>query len=244
METMLIQLLLNKRWSLDDAVAAGMVLIDSVIKQEGEYIENVAPQDTKVTDMETELVMSSIARRNPMFSLFRYITAAIISLIESRKGVPGVGKMAAATEDFVKFFRIYFATGKIYLRTMDAWVEPKKLFEVQWPRRDTPDLIRARQLLASHIRRKALLEAPDIEFGYHLFVASYSIIKFYAKASAAINDRVNLIPDDIRKGVQIVEYNLLLHRSFQGQPLEKTFVKSIFRKFLFHSSFTSSMVGF
>jgi Fe-S-cluster containining protein len=236
-EDQLVALLLDDRWSLDDAVASGYWLVQRVARNEG-----VRPEAEAKLDPIVDLVMTSIAKRNPMVGLYRYVMAAIITVIESNRG--RAGRFATWKSDMSRYLHLLFRRGAARFRSIEIPVDLRRIPEVAWPRRSQPDLTPVRRYLASHIRHKLLLEAPDIEYAYALLIGAYATIKFYARASAVAAGRERMTADDVRKGVELVEYNLLLHRPLEGAALEKRIVRGWFRKFLFHPAYASSMIAF
>lgn len=240
-EDELVALISDERWALDDAVAGGRILLDRFIKQtsgEQSFSRGFSNED----DLALDIIMSTIASRSAMSGLYRYVMAAMVSVIESRRGIEG--EKGVWREDFGNFFKIIFGRRELHFRSMRLTADLSRLGSVPWPKKDNPDLSPVRRLLVSHIRRKFLLQAPDIEFGYHLLIGAYAAIKFYSRASAVAHDRETLIPSDLKRGVQATEYNLLLHRTLEGDPLESRFVRNYFKRFLFHPSYPSSMVAF
>jgi Fe-S-cluster containining protein len=269
-EDQLAALIMDDRWSLDDAVASGYWLIQRVARNEAPGRAGVgacAPfeprsrsgdeasnspvlrqaQDERGRkdpglDPIVDLVMTSIAKRNPMLGLYRYVMAATVTVIESERG--RTGRFEAWKGDMSLYGRLLFRRGIARLRSIEAPVDLRRLPEVAWPRRNRPDLSPVRRYLVSHLRHKLLLQAPDVEYAYNLLIGAYATIKFYARASAVSAGRERMIAEDVRRGVEIVEYNLLLHRPLEGAALEKRLVRGWFRKFLFHPAYASSMIAF
>lgn len=237
-ETELLALLSDDRWSLDDALGGGLILVHKFIAESPH--SPAAPLDRDPIN----LVMSWIAGRSPSFPLYKYVMASVITTIErSPQAMPGLAaKARRKIEDLTRFRRILFWSGTLALRTLRVVVPMRGMYGIGWPRRDTPDLTPVRSLISSHIRRGILLEARDVEWAYHLLLGAYAAIKFYARASASSAERDRLIPSDIRAAVRIVEENLLLHRSLIGRPLDERYVTTVFRKFLFHPSYPGSMI--
>ncbi len=234
-ENRLSTLLCDERWPLDDAVAAGEILLRRHAGLE-------VPRANAAEDEALDAVMAAIARREPMLGLYRYVMAALVTLTESRR--TGRIEPSVWVEDLGIFGRVLFKTGRIRLRTLGAEVALRDVAAVPWPRRDRPSLTPLRSFLASHLHHKFLRVAPDLEYAYHLLVGAYAAVKFYARASAAAGGREAMTAQDLQRGIECAEYNLLLHRPLRDAPLEKRLVRGMFRKFLFHPSYTSSLVIF
>lgn len=228
-EEKLCALLEDERWPLDDAVAGGLLLL-----------EQAANREEQGADDTMELVLAAIAKRRPMVGLYRYIMAGVVTMIESERGEKLT--FAARRANMARFLRLLLRSGTIRLAAIGADVDAKSISAIRWPRKEHPRLTPVRHLLTSHIRHKILLRAPDVEFAYYLLIAAYAAIKFYARAAAAARDRETLHSDDLRRGVEVAELHLLLHR--RGGTIERDLGRGFFRKFLFHPSFPSSMVAF
>ncbi len=229
-EEHLCALIEDERWPLDDAVAGGLVLLDQF----------AAGREPGSADQQMELILDAIARRRPMIGLYRYIMAGLVTAIESERGEKLT--FAERRANIGRFFQILFRSGSLRSTTIRADVVLRRIPTIRWPKRDHPRLTPVRKLLTSHIRHKLLLQAPDVEFGYHLLIAAYAALKFYARAVAASLDRDSLHGEDLQRGVEVAELHLLLHR--RGGTIERDMTRGIVKKFLFHPSYPSSMVTF
>lgn len=239
LEARLVQLLSDDRWPLDDAMAAGLVLIRRWAQD-----PEAARQRPRDENEPMELVLEAIARREPMMGLHRYVLATVVTVMESRRA--GRAWSPEALADGRRYLRLLMARGREFLggRTNEAGpveVELARVGTIPWPRRNAPSLEPVRSLFASHLGRKILLtSAPDVEFGWHLLLVVYAVLKFYARSLAVASRRESLIPSDIEGAVRAVEFHLLLHP--QGlPPLHRKLLGAWFRRFLFHPAFPSSM---
>ncbi|RMH55466.1 MAG: YkgJ family cysteine cluster protein [Candidatus Hydrogenedentota bacterium] len=247
LEERLVELISDPRWPLDDAVQAGGLLLRSwgdplTAPLHGRPFGDPNWDGSEIEDLNLELVMRSIAMRMKLRGVQRYVLATAVTLIESRRA--RIGRFWSALEDGTVFTRIWFRFGGIYLRSLNAVVDLKKLEHVSWPKRDRPDLTPLRRLIVSHLRRKILLRAEDLETGWLLLLVAYAVVKFYARASAVAAGRENVHAEDLRRGVEAAEYHLLLHRPLEGAAVSNRFLHGLFRKILFHPSFPSSVAGF
>lgn len=231
----LARLVTDDRWPLDDAVAAGAQLCQDLVDRK---LDPARPS----ADPALDLVLSAIAARAPVTGFYRYIVAALVTAVESRRATRP--RFAAWREDSARFARLLWGRGRIELPAFGAAFDLRDQVRVPWPRRHTPDLGVVRGLLASHLRRHILLESPDLEYGYLLLVAAYAALKYHARAAAAAAGRDRLIPADLARAVTHAEYHLLLHRRLTAAPFERGPLRGFFRRLLFHPSYVSSLVAF
>jgi Fe-S-cluster containining protein len=254
LENRLVALIGDERWALDDALLAGERLIQeragNARRQEAKPCRRrhgwrssaARPHESDVEDPAIDLVLNAIAGREVMPGLHRYLIATVVTTIERVRPDHPRG-FKARIDDLRRLTRLLMGKGSVSLGAVDAPVDLIRTRAIPWPRRDRPDLGPLRRYIRSHLRHGILLLAPDIEYGYHLLLGAYAVVKFYARASAEAAGRESLHAEDLWRGVVEVERNLLMHRPLRGRPLEKRLVRGWFRKFLFHPAYASSVIA-
>jgi Fe-S-cluster containining protein len=235
LEDRLVALIGDERWALDDALLAGERLIQ-------ERAGNARRHEADAEDPTIGLVLDAIAGREVMPGLHRYLVATVVTTIERVRPDHPRG-FKARIEDLRRLARLLIGKGNVTLGAVNASVDLIRTRAIPWPRRGRPDLAPLRRYVRSHLRHGILLLAPDIEYGYHLLLGAYAVVKFYARASAVAAGRDSLHAEDLWRGVVEVERNLLMHRPLRGRPLEKRLVRGWFRKFLFHPAYASSVIA-
>ena len=239
LEEKISRLILDSRFSLDDALLAGLTLIRRA--SDSESINQIKNKSSDL-DEALDIVMESIAKRAPLLGLYRYMIASIITNIESRRGARF--EFSTWKNDLSVFSKLLMNRGRIELNRTGLIFNAQHLYNIHWPRKEKPDLMPLRRYIVSHLNHKFLLTASDIEFAYHLLLGAYSAVKYYTRAFAASEKRSMISSSNLQRGIECVEYNLMLHRPMKERLWKKKIVRGWARKFLFHHSYPSSMVLF
>lgn len=219
-------LLLDERFSLDDAVRAGGRFFDRAASGD----ETRLPPDARL-----DLALEALARNRRLRGLENYLVAVALTMLEGApwgRGVDGARRRAGL------FFRLIFHHGTVRLALLgDREVPLRALDAVAWPRKRPPDLAPVRRWLASHVRQGTLQSIGDLETGWRLLTGAYVLARRLAVMSAAASGRARVGDDDLHAGVSAVEEQLLLHRPDIGRLETNFWVRHFIRRFFFAREF-------